>query len=97
MTFFRHHSRTQSISGVTIMAVHVGRQVRVAACEDGIMAVQRDIIVDPQTGRAVEVEKIAVAVDTGDGNIAVAEQQRIVGVAAQVREGPAYQPYLLSS
>ena len=68
-----------------------------AACEDGIMAVQRDVIVDPQTGRAVQVEKIAVAVDTGDGNIAVAEQQRIVGVAAQVREGPAYQPHLLSS
>ena len=66
------------------MAV-VGRQVRVAASEDAVIAVQRDVIVDPQLGRAVEVERVAVAVDTGDGRIAVAEQQRIVGVATQVR------------
>ena len=67
------------------MAV-VGRQVRVAASEDAVIAVQRDVVVDPQSGRAIEVERIAVAVDAGDGNIAVAEQQRIVGVATQVRE-----------
>ena len=77
------------------MAV-VGRQVRVAASEDAVIAVQRDVIVDPQLGRAVEVERVAVAVDTGDGRIAVAEQQRIVGVATQVREEPGYQPDLLS-
>ena len=77
------------------MAV-VGRQVRVAASEDAVIAVQRDVIVDPQLGRAVEVERVAVAVDTGDGRIAVAEQQRIVGVATQVREEPGYQSDLLS-
>ena len=66
------------------MAV-VGRQVRVAASEDAVIAVQRDVIVDPQLGRAVEVERVAIAVDAGDGRIAVAEQQRIVGVATQVR------------
>ena len=66
------------------MAVTVGRQVRVAASEDAVIAVQRDLIVDPQLGCAVEVEKVAVAVDTGDGRIAVAERQRVVGVAAQV-------------
>ena len=80
---------------VTKMAV-VGRQVRVAASEDAVIAVQRDVIVDPQLGRAVEVERVAIAVDAGDGKIAVAEQQRIVGVATQVREEPGYQPDLLS-
>ena len=73
------------------MAV-VGRQVRVAASEDAVIAVQRDVIVDPQLGRAVEVERVAIAVDAGDGRIAVAEQQRIVGVATQVR---AYYLYIL--
>ena len=61
------------------MALH-GRQVQVAATEDGIIAVQRDVIIDRQRGIAAEVEKITVAVDMGDGNIAVAEQQRVKGV-----------------
>ena len=63
------------------------RQVRVAAAEDGVIAVQRDVVIDPDTGIAAEVEKVIVAVDMGGGQIAVAEQQRIVGykVGRQVR------------
>ena len=61
------------------MALH-GRQVRVAATEDGVIAVQRDVIIDRQRGIVAEVEKVTVAVDLGDGNIAVAEQQRVKGV-----------------
>jgi len=63
------------------------RQVRVAAAEDGVIAVQRDVVVDPGTGIAAEVEKVTVAVDVGGGQIAVAEQQRVIGynIGRQVR------------
>ena len=61
------------------MAMH-GRQVQVAATDDGVVAVQRDVVVDRERGIAVEVEKVVVAVDVGGGNIAVAEQQRVKGV-----------------
>ena len=61
------------------MAMH-GRQVQVAATDDGVIAVQRDVIVDRERGIATEVEKVTMAVDLGDGNIAVAEQQRVTGV-----------------
>ena len=58
----------------------VARQVQVAAGEDGLVAVQRDIIVDPERGIAAEVEKVVVAVDVGDGKIAVMEQNRVKSV-----------------
>ena len=60
------------------MAV-AARQVRVAAGADHVVAVQRDLVVDPETGVAAQVEKTMIAVDLGDGNIAVQERQRIVG------------------
>ena len=66
-------------SFITKMALH-GRQVQVAATEDGVIAVQRDVIIDRQRGIVAEVEKVTVAVDLGDGNIAVAEQQRVKAV-----------------
>ena len=61
------------------MALH-GRQVQVAATDDGVVAVQRDVVIDRERGIAAEVERVTVAVDMGDGNIAVAEQQRVKGV-----------------
>ena len=50
------------------MAV-AARQVRVAAGSDHVVAVQRDTLVDPETGVAAQVEKTTIAVDLGDGNI----------------------------
>ena len=50
------------------------------ASSSGVVAVQRDVIIDRERGIAAEVEKVVVAVDLGDGNIAVSEQQRVKGV-----------------
>lgn len=61
-----------------IMAT-VARQVVVGAGDDHVIAVQKELVVDRERGIAAEVEKIQVAVDMGDGNIAVHERQRIVG------------------
>ena len=60
------------------MAV-AARQTRVAVGEDHAVRVDRQVVIDPRTGRAAEVENVTVAVDLGDGNIAVAQQQRITG------------------
>lgn len=60
----------------------VARQVQVATGEDGFVAVQRDVIVDPELGIAAEVEKVVVAVDVGGGKVAVMEQNRVKGVTA---------------
>ncbi len=51
--------------------MHIGQT------EDGMFAVQRDLIVDPSTGRAATVEKVILAVPTEDGNVAIVEQQRV--------------------
>lgn len=59
----------------------MARQVQVAAGKDGIVAVQRDIIVDPKSGIAAEVEKMVVAVDVGGGKVAVMEQARVKALA----------------
>ena len=37
------------------------------------------MLIDPKSGVAAEVETRTVAVDLGDGNIGVAQQQRITG------------------
>lgn len=66
------------------MAV-VGREVHVRGGDDHIVAVQRERVVDPQRGVALEVEKKVVAVDLGDGRIAVAEQERVVGATLPLR------------
>ena len=60
------------------MAV-AAREVRVAAGSDHLVAVQRETVYDPETGVAAQVEKTVVAVDQGDGTVAVHERQRIVG------------------
>ena len=56
------------------------REVHVAAGDDHVIAVERNVIVDPELGVAAKVENVAVAVDLGDGNVGVARQQKIVGV-----------------
>ncbi len=58
------------------MAV-VGRQVQIVATEDGVRRVEREVIVDPESGLAAEVQKVTIAVDVGDGNIAIAQQERV--------------------
>ena len=63
------------------MAV-AARQVRVAQGSDHIVAVQTDTVIDPDTGVAAQVEKTVIAVDRGDGTIAVQERQRVIGVVA---------------
>lgn len=59
----------------------VARRVEVVAAEDGLVAVQRDVIIDPKSGVAAEVEKVVVAVDVGEGKVAVMEQARVKAVA----------------
>ena len=59
----------------------VGTEVRVAGDSDHLVAVKRQTMVDPERGIAVEVEKRVVAVDLGDGRVAVHEQERVVGAA----------------
>ena len=59
----------------------VARHVQVPAADDGFVAVQRDIIIDPQSGTAAEVEKVTVVVDKGEGKVAVLEQARLEAVA----------------
>ena len=65
----------------------LGRQAQVAVGDDHVVGVEREVLIDPQTGLAAEVEKVTVAVDMGDGNIAVATQQRVRGFAAGPRTG----------
>lgn len=59
----------------------VACHVQVAAAKEGLVAVQRDIIVDPKSGIAAEVEKVVVAVDVGGGKVAVMEQARVKALA----------------
>lgn len=57
------------------------------AGDDCAVKIERDTIFDPQSGVAIQVEKVTAAVDLGDGNIAVRQQQRVVGVAAVQQVG----------
>lgn len=56
------------------------QQTHVAVGKDHVVGVEKKIIVDPQSGIAAEVENVTVAVDLGDGNIAIARQQKVTGV-----------------
>ena len=47
--------------------------------EDHVVRVERQVLIDPKPGVAAEVETRTVAVDLGDRNIGVAQQQRIMG------------------
>ena len=63
------------------------KKVEVAAGKDFGVKVETDTIIDPQSGVAVQVEKVTTAVNLGDGNIAVRQQQRIVGIATANQVG----------
>ena len=56
------------------------REVQIAAGDNHAVAVERNIIVDPELGVVAKVENVAVAVDLGDGNVGIAQQQKIVGI-----------------
>ena len=58
----------------------IGGQVAIAATEDGVALVKKEIIVDPESGLLLEVENVKIAVDVGGGNIVVKEEQRIKGI-----------------
>ena len=60
----------------TIMAL-AAREVRVTTGDKHAVAIERKLIVDPQSGRAAHVENVAVAVQLEDGTVGVARQQRI--------------------
>ena len=70
---------TYTLVHPNIMAL-AAREVRIAAGDNHIIGVERNLIVDPQSGVAAQVENVTVAVDMGDGNIAIAKQQRIAGI-----------------
>ena len=59
----------------------MARHVQVAMAEDGLVAVQRDTIIDPESGIAAELEKVVVAVDVGGGKVAVMEQAKFKALA----------------
>ena len=61
------------------MAV-LGQEAHVAVGEDHVIGVERQVLTDPKSGVAAEVENVTVTVDMGDGNIAVARQQRVRGI-----------------
>ena len=56
------------------------REVHIATGDDHAIAVERNVIVDPESGVAAKVENVAVAVDLGDGNVGIAHHQKVVGV-----------------
>lgn len=51
--------------------------VEAHAEEDGVVAVQKDVIVDPELGIVAEVEKVVTAVDAGKGEVAVMEENAV--------------------
>jgi hypothetical protein len=60
------------------MAV-VGQQVHITGGSDHLIATKKAVVVDAERGIAVEVEKKVIAVDLGDGRVAVREQERVIG------------------
>lgn len=64
------------------MAV-AARQVQIAKGDDHVVAVERNVVYDPETGIAAQVEKTTVAVDLGDGRVGIAQQQKVTGVRVE--------------
>lgn len=60
----------------------VARQIEIHKGKDGVVAVRRDVIVDPELGIAAEVEKVVAAVDVGGGKVALLEATQVKGVKA---------------
>jgi hypothetical protein len=58
------------------MAV-AAREVQIATGDNHAVAIERKLLVDPRSGRAAQVENVAVAVQLEDGTVGVARQQRI--------------------
>ena len=52
----------------------------VIATDEGVAVIKKQVIIDPESGLAVEVENAKIAVDVGGGNVLVQEQQRVRGV-----------------
>ena len=59
--------------------------VQIVEGKDHVVAVKTEKIVDPESGVAVEVEKAVVAVNLGDGRVAVQQRERIVGASLPVQ------------
>ena len=60
----------------------MARQVEIGAGADGeLVAVQRDLVVDPEKRIVAEVEKTLIAKEDGEGNVHVLEQTRIQAIA----------------
>ena len=76
---------TAIICSCSKMAVAAG-EVEIARDKDGLVAVRRDVVVDPERGVVAEVERTVVAVEDSEGNVAVMQQNRVraVGIADQV-------------
>ena len=64
-----------------IMAL-AAHEVSVAKEGNHVVAVEKKVVVDEETGIAAQVENVAVAVKLDDGSIGVVTQQRIMGVQA---------------
>ena len=64
--------------------------VQVMEGKDHVVAVKTERIVDPVKGVEVEVQKAIVAVDLGDGRIAVQESERVVGSTIPVQVSQQY-------
>ena len=69
---------TRAIAQQKEMAV--ASEIEIHKAEDGVVAVRRDVIVDPELGIAAEVEKVVAAVDVGGGKVALLEKTKVTGV-----------------
>ena len=76
-TFYKSNSTTKQMA--------VARQIEIHKGEDGVVAVRRDVIVDPELGIAAEVEKVIAAVDVGGGKVALLEKTRVKAIPNLVR------------
>ena len=58
----------------------VAGEVVIVGGEDGLVAVRRDVIVDPENDVVAEVERVLVAREDDNGNVAVMQQNRVRAV-----------------
>ena len=59
-------------------------EVNIVTGQDHALAVETQVFVDERTGVAAKVENVTMAVNVGDGNVAVVKECRIVGMQAQL-------------
>ena len=77
------------------MAIAASR-TQILTGEDHAIAVKREVVIDPESGVAVQVEKAVIAVDLGDGRVAVQERQRLIGVNVPTQVRLTTLSYLIS-